>query len=143
MAITNAGGANTGQQSVICMSEIIIAVSVVAVAIVTIYTVFRYDTQTPEPTDKFQSDETDTAEYNGPRLGEPVKFAMLVGPEDGANIMPMENGGVYITPQTAYQRRNGEWVDLEVETEPLFRAVATYVDPQAIRQQQQHNQWNG
>jgi len=84
---------------------------------------------------------SESDEYDGPRLGEPVKFAMLVGPEDGVGVLPMENGGVYITPQTAYQRRNGEWVDLEVDTEPVFRSVATYVDPQAIRQQQQQDRY--
>jgi hypothetical protein len=120
------------------MSDVLIAAVVVSITLVALYVVYRYDSQTPEPDERFEETNSEDGEYDGPRLGEPVKFSVLVGPEHGANIMPIDNGGVYITPHTAYQRRNGEWVDLEIDAEPLFRSVATYVDPQAIRQQQQN-----
>lgn len=72
--------------------------------------------------------------YDGPRFGEVVKVSMLFGPEQGVGVMPVREGGVYITPQTAYQKRDGEWIDLEADTEPLFRAMAAYIDPESIRQ---------
>jgi hypothetical protein len=71
--------------------------------------------------------------YDGPELGEMIKFSVLVGPEGGIGAWPADEGAIYITPETAYQNRNNEWIDLEADTEELFRAIATYVDPQEIR----------
>lgn len=82
-------------------------------------------------------DEEEEEEYDGPRLGEMVKFSVLFGPEGGIGAWPADEGAIYVTPNTAYQYRNGEWVDVEADTENLFRSVATYVDPQEIRRQQQ------
>jgi hypothetical protein len=78
-------------------------------------------------------------EYDGPRLGEMIKFSVLVGPEGGIGAWPADDGAIYITPRTAYQFRNGEWVALDADTEEIFRSIATYVDPQEIRRRQQ--QW--
>lgn len=74
-------------------------------------------------------------DYDGPRLGEMIKFSVLFGPEGGMGAWPCDDGTLYITPKTAYQYRDGDWVDLETDTENVFRAVATYVDPQAIREE--------
>jgi len=76
-------------------------------------------------------------EYDGPRLGEMIKFSILVGPEGGIGAWPGDEGAIYIAPETAYQYRNGEWVDIDADTEEIFRSIATYVDPQEVRQRQQ------
>lgn len=96
----------------------------------------RDDPDEPDdPIDDSASEEKE--EYDGPRLGEPVKFAVLVGPEQGVGIMPVMDGAIYVTPKSAYQMRNGEWVDLEIDTEEMFRSVATYIDPQEIQRRKQ------
>jgi len=82
------------------------------------------------------AESVDENEYEGPELGEMIKFSVLVGPEGGIGAWPADDGAIYITPHTAYQYRNGEWVDLDADTEELFRSIATYVDPQEIRQSQ-------
>jgi len=79
---------------------------------------------------------TDASEYDGPELGEMIKFSVLVGPEGGIGAWPADDGAIYVTPYTAYQYRNGEWVDLDADTEELFRSIATYVNPQEIRERQ-------
>jgi len=76
------------------------------------------------------------AEYDGPKLGEMIKFSVLVGPEGGIGAWPADDGAIYVTPYTAYQYRSGEWVDLDADTEELFRGIATYVNPQEIRERQ-------
>lgn len=76
-------------------------------------------------------------EYDGPRLGEPVKFSILVGPEQGVGIIPMQAGGIYVTPESMYHYNGKEWIDLEIDAKKLFRIVATYVDPQAVREGRQ------
>lgn len=78
----------------------------------------------------------DVTEYDGPELGEMIKFSVLVGPEGGIGAWPADDGAIYVTPYTAYQYRNGEWVDLDADTEELFRSIATYVNPQEIRERQ-------
>jgi len=78
----------------------------------------------------------DVTGYDGPELGEMIKFSVLVGPEGGIGAWPADDGAIYVTPYTAYQYRNGEWVDLDADTEELFRSIATYVNPQEIRERQ-------
>lgn len=91
----------------------------------------------PATTNEGRGDEDGEEEYDGPRLGEMIKFSVLVGPEGGIGAWPAEEGAIYVTPKTAYQHRNGEWVDLEADTRELFRAIATYVDPEEYRRRQQ------
>lgn len=82
------------------------------------------------------AETADTTEYDGPELNEMIKFSVLVGPEGGIGAWPADDGAIYVTPYTAYQYRNGEWVDLDADTEELFRSIATYVNPQEIRERQ-------
>lgn len=92
--------------------------------------------QDTDSADDTQTDTEKSEAYDGPRLGEPVKFSVLFGPEQGVGVMPVMDGAIYITPESAYQKRNGEWTDLEMDTQAMFRSVATYIDPEAIRKQQ-------
>jgi len=73
-------------------------------------------------------------DYDGPRLSETIKFSVLFGPEGGYVGLPAEPGAVYVTPQTAYQRRDDEWVD--IGTDALYRSIAGIVDPEAIRERE-------
>jgi len=88
------------------------------------------------PTELETEESRDESQYDGPELGEMIKFSVLVGPEGGIGAWPADDGAIYVTPYTAYQYRNGEWVDLDADTEELFQSIATYVNPQEIRERQ-------
>ena len=75
--------------------------------------------------------------YDGPELGEIVKFSVLFGPEGGHVGTPARHGMVFCSPEAAYQYRDGEWVELDAEVESLFASVASIVDPAAIRRGEQ------
>jgi len=71
-----------------------------------------------------------TDEYDGPRIGEVAKMAVLFGPEGSHVGLPAQNGAVLVTPEFVRQRQNGEWVKIDgVGARILYRTVAQYLAP--------------